>query len=678
MNLHWTTREDPGTGTLWLGLDQRGRHLNLLSTPVLEELEYQLDAIQSHPPQALVIHSLKDSGFLAGADVAEFKGIRDHATAAGRIRRVHGLFDRIESLPCPTLALIHGVCLGGGLELALACRYRVAAEGSETRLGFPEVRLGIFPGYGGTWRSIRLLGPVPALNLMLRGRPVGAWQAQRIGLVDRVAPRRQLERTALELLRLAPVPHRASLGQRLLNGPPLRQILALSLVRRTERRVRPDQYPAPLALIRHWRINGANRCRLLDGEERTVPALLLGETAQNLIRVFELQERLKGHPDPEVSLPRRVHVIGAGVMGRDIAAWCALRGLQVTLEDVSMEALGRAVQRSTALFRTQLEEGRLVQAALDRLIPDPLGQGIESAELVIEAIVEELEAKQRLFQSVESRAPGTALLATNTSSIPLEQIGAGLKDRGRLIGLHFFNPVARMQLVEVVHGEDTRPASISQGLAVARALDRLPLRVRSHPGFLVNRVLMPYLIEAMGLLDEGVPAPLIDRAALRLGMPMGPLALADAVGLDICLAVAQRLGQALNAPQEIPARLRQMVEAGHMGVKVNHGFYRYHRGRPLTERIPSGIQAPSDLGERLLFRLLNECVACQREGLVDDGDLLDAGVIFGTGFAPHLGGPLRYIEQAGAAQMHERLESLERRYGSRFSPDPGWAHVSGG
>lgn len=677
INAHWRTRVDPRTETLWLGLDQVGRPLNLLSAPVLDELESQLDAIQSRPPPALVIHSLKDSGFLAGADVAEFTGIQNEETARAQIRRVHALFDRIESLPCPTLALIHGVCLGGGLELALACRYRVAADGPETRLGFPEVRLGIFPGYGGTWRSIRLLGPMRALTLMLRGRPISTREAERIGLVDRVAPRRQLERTALELLRLAPPPHRATLGQRLLNGPPLRQLLALSLERSTARRVHRGHYPAPFALIRHWRSNGANRCSLLDGEARTVPALLLGETTQNLIRVFELQERLKGLADPDAPPPRRVHVIGAGVMGGDIAAWCALRGLQVTLEDVSTEALGRAIQRARALFLAQLRADRLVRAAADRLIPDPRGQGVGSAELVIEAIVEDLGAKQRLFRAVESRVPGEALLATNTSSIPLEQIGAGLKDPGRLIGLHFFNPVARMQLVEVVHGEGTRPPSISRGLVVVRVLDRLPLPVRSRPGFLVNRVLMPYLLEAMDLLDEGVPATLIDRAALRLGMPMGPLALADSVGLDICLAVAERLAQALGTPGDIPTRLTQMVVAGQRGLKVGHGFYRYRGGRPLAEKLPRGAQAPPDLGERLLLRLLNECVACLREGLVTDGDLLDAGVIFGTGFAPYLGGPLHHIERGGGVRMRERLESLERRHGSHFRPDPGWGRWAG-
>ncbi|MGE5154483.1 MAG: 3-hydroxyacyl-CoA dehydrogenase NAD-binding domain-containing protein [Bdellovibrio bacteriovorus] len=676
MNDHWQSRLDPATDILWLGLDQKGRSINLLSAPVLDALETRLDEIQPSPPRALAIHSLKTSGFLAGADLGELAGIQDQESAARQIRRVHALLDRIESLPCPTLALIHGVCLGGGLELALACRYRIAADDPETRLGFPEVRLGIFPGYGGTYRAIRALGPLPALALMLQGRALTAREALRIGLVDRIAPRRQLERAAAELLARAPPPVRATLDQRLLNAPALRPILAAVLEHRTARKVIRDHYPAPFALIEHWRAHGANRRRLLDSEARSVPALLRSETARNLLRVFQLQERLKGLAEPRIPPPRRVHVIGAGTMGGDIAAWCALNGFWVTLEDVSQEQLGRALGRAQTLFRDRLREPRRVQAAADRLIPDPKGEGARSAELVIEAIVEDREAKARLFQRLEGRAPAGALLATNTSSIPLEQIGAGLSDPSRLIGLHFFNPVARMQLVEVVRGKATDPGALARGLSVVRALDRLPLPVQSRPGFLVNRVLMPYLLEAMDLLEEGVPAALIDGAAVRFGMPMGPLALADSVGLEICLAVAEGLGRCLTAPEEAPARLRRMVEAGLTGRKGGRGFYRYRRGRPLPEPVPRGARAPEDLAERLIFRLLNESVACLREGVVADPDLLDAGVIFGTGFAPHRGGPLHYIDQGGWERMGERLQTLERRHGGHFRPDRGWRRLA--
>ncbi len=679
MSGHWQIRLDASTRVLWLGLDVADRPIAVLSSEVLEELAQRLDEIQAgaaiDPPLGLVVYSRKESGFVAGADVAEFAQVAEPEQAEARIHQVHALFDRIESLPCPTLAMIHGVCVGGGLELALACRYRIASDDPTTRIGFPEVRLGIFPGFGGTWRALRTLGPLPAMDLMLTGRQIQAREAARLGLIDRLVPRRQLEPAALDLLREAPPPRRASAGQRLLNLWPLRQTLAARMRRETARKVRPDHYPAPFALIEHWRVAGADRERLLESEARQVPGLLLGETSRNLCRIFALQERLKGLADPGVARPRHLHVVGAGIMGGDIAAWAARCGLRVTLQDLSLDQLGRSLARAQTLFKDQLRDPRLVRAASDRLIPDPLGQGLRRADLVVEAIVEDLAAKQALFADLERQVGPEAALATNTSSFPLERIATGMVRPGRLIGLHFFNPVSRMQLVEAVHGPDTEPAMLARGLAAVRALDRLPLPVASRPGFLVNRVLMPYLLEAVDLLEEGVPAMLVDRAAVEFGMPMGPLALADSVGLDICLAVSEKLGQALTVPEETPARLRQMVESRLLGRKAGRGFYRYRAGQALPEPIPRGAHAPADLTERLVFRLLNESVACLREGLVADADLLDAGVVFGAGFAPHRGGPMHYIEQGGWARMRERLQSLQQEHGGHFRPDRGWSQL---
>jgi 3-hydroxyacyl-CoA dehydrogenase/enoyl-CoA hydratase/3-hydroxybutyryl-CoA epimerase len=597
MSGHWHTLWDESTRVVWLGLDVADRALNVLSAEVLDALEQRLDEIRgalADKSWSLAIHSLKESGFIAGADLGEFDSLADVDQGARQIRRVHALLDRIESLPCPTLALIHGICLGGGLELALACRYRIASDDPATRIGFPEVRLGIFPGYGGTWRALRILGPVPAMGLMLTGRQVRAREAERLGLIDRVVPRRQLEAAALDLLREAPRPRHAPASQRLLNRWPLRQAMAARMRREAALKVRPEHYPAPFALIDHWRASGGDRSRLLESEARRVPELLLGETSRNLRRVFQLQERLKGlaRPGSDPWRPRHVHVVGAGVMGGDIAAWAARSGLRVTLQDLSLEQLGRTVARAQGLFQEQLRDPRLVRAACDRLIPDPRGDGLRRADLVIEAIVEDLEAKQRLFAELERAAGPETLLATNTSSIPLEAIGAGMARPERLIGLHFFNPVVRMQLVEVVHGPTTEPRMVARGLAAVRALDRLPLPVQSRPGFLVNRVLMPYLLEAVDLLEEGVAAAHIDRAAVDFGMPMGPLALADSVGLDICLAVAEKLGAALTAPEETPARLRRLVESRHLGRKSGQGFYRYRRGQALPEPIPRGAGPP--------------------------------------------------------------------------------------
>lgn len=681
MSGHWQLREADARGLMWLGLDHQGHSANLLSMEVIEELEQQIDRVERHmdrsPVVGLVVHSLKETGFIAGADVSEFDALTDKEAGAHHIQRVHALFERIERLPCPTVALIDGFCLGGGLELALACSYRIATDAPGTRIGFPEVRLGLFPGYGGTWRAIRTLGPVAALQLMLTGRTLSGREARSRGLVDRVVPRRQLEAAASALLWERPQPRRASWRKGLLNRQPLRSVVAGQLARRTGAKVMREHYPAPFALIDHWRDSGGSRRRLLDGEARRVPELLESESSRNLRRVFGLQERLKGLAS-DAERPHRVQVIGAGVMGADIAAWCALQGLQVGLQDVSRDQLGRAMQRANALFRRRLRDRRLIRDAWDRLVPDPGGHGLAGTDLVIEAVGEDLALKQRIFAELETRVGADTLLATNTSSIPLEEIGEGLRHPERLVGLHFFNPVARMQLVEVVHGRGTDEASVLRAIAAVRAIDRLPLPVRSSPGFLVNRVLMPYLLEAVDLLDEGVPAALIDRAAVGFGMPMGPLALADSVGLDICLAVSDSLGHHLTAAEDTPERLREMVTQGLMGRKGGQGFYRYKDGRPAKEPPPRGYEAPPDLRERLIFRLLNECVACLREGVVEDADLLDAGVVFGTGFAPHTGGPTHYIDQGGWERMRDRLASLQRSHGGHFRPDRGWSlHPAG-
>jgi 3-hydroxyacyl-CoA dehydrogenase/enoyl-CoA hydratase/3-hydroxybutyryl-CoA epimerase len=331
--------------------------------------------------------------------------------------------------------------------------------------------------------------------------------------------------------------------------------------------------------------------------------------------------------------------------------------------------MGRAHQ----LFKRKLRTPRLVMQAMDRLTPDPRGYGIPRADVAIEAIFEDLEAKQRLFRELESKLRPDALMASNTSSIPLEQIAEGLQSPQRLIGLHFFNPVAKMQLVEVVHGEQTDSALVDHGAAFCRSINRLPLPVRSSPGFLVNRILMPYLLEAMSLLDEGVPAPAVDRAAVDFGMPMGPVELADAVGLDICLAVAKKLAPLFDLT--IPTKLEQLVNEKQLGKKTGQGFYRYQKGRLQREKIPGSYQPPADLADRMIFRLLNESVACLREGVVEDADLLDAGIIFGTGYAPFRGGPMHTIYSGGLEQQRHRLEALERRHGGKFHPDSGWTHL---
>jgi 3-hydroxyacyl-CoA dehydrogenase/enoyl-CoA hydratase/3-hydroxybutyryl-CoA epimerase len=421
-----------------------------------------------------------------------------------------------------------------------------------------------------------------------------------------------------------------------------RRYIAASARKRVAKRARPDQYPAPYAIIDLWERFDGEPLAAPAGDPASIESLFATPTAPNLIRVFHLQERLKSLGKETVAGVARVHVVGAGTMGGDIAAWCALRGLTVTLQDQNAQRIAPAMKRAAKLAAERLKDPRRVRDALDRLIPDVRGDGIPQADVIIEAIFEDADAKRALFADVEARARPQAILATNTSSIPLETIATALRAPSRLIGLHFFNPVAKMMLVEVVAGRDSDPAIVARGAAFVRAIDKLPLPVKSAPGFLVNRVLAPYLMTAMRCVDEGLAPEAIDEAAVAFGMPMGPIELADSVGLDICLAV----GRMLDAQAQPPRALAAHVAAGELGKKTGRGFYAWVNGRA-QKQAPANV--PAGLGRRLVDPLVAEAKSALAEGIVDDADLVDAGAIFGAGFAPFRGGPMHYARSLEAA-----------------------------
>ena len=667
---HWNTEIDD-QGIAWLAFDKADSATNVLSEEVLEQLNTELISIASHHPIGMVLYSAKRSGFIAGADVKSFIGMSDSGEAESLMLKAHDIFNRAEALPFPTVAMIKGFCLGGGTELALAFNYRVACDDPGTRIGLPEVKLGIFPGFGGTVRSIRRMGPMAAMGMMLSGRVLRGRAAKKTGLVDALVPERHLRRAARQLIIEKPAEFAPPWTARLAGHWLLRPLMSYILNRQVSKKVRMDHYPAPFALINHWAEYAAEPVEMYASEAREVSRLLTGETAQNLIRVFTLQDDLKALGRKSEFHADRVHVIGGGVMGGDIAAWCALRGLTVSLQDMSIESLGKAIKRANTLFKRRLRDPRLVQAAMDRLIADPRGSGLRQADVIIEAIFENTEAKQNLYRGIEPIIKPNAILATNTSSIPLDELSTCLQRPERLIGLHFFNPVPMMQLVEIVTAENTDQSIADDGAAFIRQIDRLPLPVRSTPGFLVN--LMPYLIEAVILESEGVPAILIDEAAVEFGMPMGPIELADTVGLDICLSVAQNLSQTLDIT--VPEPLRAMVDAGTLGKKTGSGFYQYKKGKAQKPRAGSSPVDKDSITQRLILRLLNESIACLREGVVTSEDLLDAGIIFGTGFAPFRGGPMHYIHQAGVEEVSQSLKSMKNRYGERFEADSGWVEL---
>ena len=667
-------------GVAWLLFDRAGTSANTLSAEVIEELDSVLAAVEQDRPQALVIRSAKPSGFIAGADVNAFRGASDPQQVEVEIGRAHRVTDRLENLGMPTIAVVHGFCLGGGFEIALACKYRIAID--DARFGFPEVMLGLHPGLGGTVRFTRLINPMQAMTLMLTGRTIDARRAKALGAVDAVTQERHVSNAVKDAVsgKLA----RAKTGplSSFLSAGPVRSFLATRMRKEAAKSAPLEHYPAPYALIDLWEEHGGDRRAMLSAEQVSFAKLMVTATAQNLIRVFFLREQMKKLADGDSGI-KHVHVIGAGAMGGDIAAWCAHRGLRATLSDMKAEPIGGAIKRAAELYGKIIRKRIDQRDALDRLVPDMDGEGVRNADLVIEAVPERLELKQKVYAGIEPRMKAGAILATNTSSIPLQDLRTTLKAPERLVGIHFFNPVSRMQLVEVVSHDGSDASVLAATRAFVGQIDRLPLPVKSAPGFLVNRALTPYMLEAMVMLDEKISKEVIDEAAEKFGMPMGPIELADTVGLDICLAVGDslraKLGEALPPA---PDWLRQKVEAGELGRKTGKGFYVWKDGKaqkskPAGEAMLSGTgQATSapqaELADRLILPMVNVCVACLREGIVDDADVVDGAMIFGTGFAPFRGGPLNYARTRGKDDVVAALRALAQKYGDRFAPDEGW------
>ncbi len=648
---HWRLESDIDDVT-WLTIDRSGESVNSLSRELLQELEIIVGHLEARPPRGLVLQSGKDASFIVGADVREFDIVKNAQEATDFIRQVHQLFNRIESLPFPTVAAIEGHCLGGGLELALACDYRVARDVDHTRLGFPEVQLGVYPGFGGSARATALIGGRKALPMMLSGRMLRARQARSLGLLDLLVGRHQELRWAARRAVLSNRrARRAGVLTRLSDTNPARKLLAGFMRKQVSKKANPLHYPAPFELIDAWENHGNNPTGMMEQEALRVGQLITGETSVNLRRVFWLMERLKrqgGNCDVDF---RRVHVIGAGVMGGDIAAWCACQGLEVTLQDREMKYIKPALQRAEKLFRHKLKTADRIAGAKSRLRADVEGKGVARADVIIEAVFEDIDAKRSIFREVGQRAKPSALLATNTSAIPLSELNQVLDAPERLIGLHFFNPVAKMPLIEVVHDAASEEAAMAQGAAFCRRINRFPLPVKSSPGFLVNRVLAPYMLKALQLHRErDLPIEALDQAATDFGMPMGPVELADTVGLDVGLSVMTLLNDDASGSQAAEL-IESYIDKGWLGKKTGRGFYVWKKGKPQKKKhSPNGINLNS-LGQELMSAYLDECERCLVDEIAQDADMIDAGMIFGTGFAPFRGGPLHYLKQADARDL---------------------------
>jgi 3-hydroxyacyl-CoA dehydrogenase/enoyl-CoA hydratase/3-hydroxybutyryl-CoA epimerase len=631
-HFYWETDQD---GLAWLTFDKQGESTNTFSKEALNQLSAVLDEIRQASPKGLIIRSAKEN-FIAGADVAEFTRFQSPAEALAFVRLGWDVLQKLRDLPFPTTAMVNGFCMGGGVELALACKYRVALDDPKTRFALPEVMLGIMPAWHGVQWLPKLVGPAAAFDMILTGKALDAKRARRIGLVDQAVPLRILENTArivtLEAKPRKPLP----LLQKLFLT--FRSLFASQARKQVARKARKEHYPAPYAILELWRKYDGDPFAAQNDPEASINTLFAHPTTANLIRIFFLQERLKEQGKGIEFKARHVHVIGAGVMGGDIAAVCAMRGLTVTLQDTSPERLAPAIKRSAELFQKRLREPRRVRDAFDRLIPDVSGRGAAQADVIIEAIFENLEAKRSLFASLEKIARPGAILASNTSSLKLADIATALKDPSRLVGIHFFNPVPLLQLVEIVSGEKTNPEIARKAAAFVRQIDKLPLPVKDAPGFLVNRVLGPYMQNAFRMIEEGVKPETLDKAMESFGMPMGPAELADTVGLDICLAAGKELAKGAT---HVPEFLSQKVSLGQLGKKSGQGIYKWVDGKAVKGQADAVDQR---LIDALVEPYVHEAESAVKEGIVADAELADAGLIFGTGFAPFRGGPLHYLK----------------------------------
>jgi 3-hydroxyacyl-CoA dehydrogenase / enoyl-CoA hydratase / 3-hydroxybutyryl-CoA epimerase len=693
-------------GSAFLKIDAPGQTHNMLSRPMLADLDAAFDAVSAEARlPLLVIRSGKPSGFLAGADLHGFLEIKDAAEAESLSHQGQRLFDKLAALPMPTLAGIHGPCLGGGLELALACDYRLVLDNPKTQLGLPEVSLGLLPGWGGTQRLPRVVGLRRALEMILEGKRLGAGDALRCGLAD-VAPANEAElRSQLAYLGIRAIQQ----GKRPLKGLPLRtwgqrfaESTALGrglLFTATERVLRnriPDDMPAPAEAIQAVRVGlKEGMAAGLAYERAAAGRLAVSPACRNLISLWLRGEKARKLPDdlraaaaPEV---RNVGVVGAGVMGAGIAQLAAIRGARVVVREINQAALDAGLKRIKDLFDKAVQRGVLSEREADKRFAAVRGTtawvGFDEADVVVEAASEDLDAKRGVFRELDGRTRPTTVLATNTSSLRVGSLEEGLTHPERVGGMHFFNPVHKMPLVEVVRADATNERTVATLMQWAIGLGKTPVLVRDSPGFVVNRILTPYLAEATTLVVEGMKITEIDHVMKRYGMPMGPLELLDQIGLDVAAHVARSMGPLLGERFGDNTAFEKMRANGWLGQKSGRGFYK-HRGRARTpnrlaenllrvetagegaavsQGMPPEVRAV-EARERLVLLMVNEAAVVLGEGLAETAEMIDLAMVLGTGWAPHRGGPLRYADERGLGNVVEGIESLAARHGRRFTP----------
>lgn len=676
-----------------LTFDLPGKKVNIFNQAVLAELASLITELaQRRDIGCLILLSGKPGCFIAGADVEEIAGVTDPNQALAGIRAGQELFSAWGQLPFPTVAAVDGLCLGGGVEIALASTFRLVSDGSASRFGLPEVKLGIVPAWGGCTRLPRLVGLPGALDVLLTGKNIYPKKALKIGLVDGLIPQatflHQVREFASRHLDSKKRPsERTDFKELLLERNPLGRKLVFDQARKKTLEQSEGHYPAPLRIIEVVRIGIEDGVQAgLEAEQRAASELAVGAVSKNLIHVFQLMEGVKKAENRPPGTPHpvtRAAVLGAGVMGGGIAQLIADKmGISVRLKDIGTEALASGMQHASSLFARQVKKRRLRpdQAARKMALIQPTltYDGFDRCDLLIEAIIENLGIKQKVFAEVEKEMAAGAVLASNTSSLSIDLIGNEATQRGQVVGMHFFNPVDRMPLVEVIAGEASDPDAVRTVYDLALKLGKTPVVVRDAPGFLVNRLLMFYSSEALWLLDEGYSIEDVDRAMKDWGMPLGPLALTDDVGIDVAVKVAHILGEAFGDRMPTPEWLDKAGEPGRLGSKTGLGFYRYdghkrtepdreiYRILGLTPRVQD--PDPAQIAERLVLPMVNEAARCLSEGVVRDPASLDLAMIMGTGFPPFRGGLCRWADAQGLSPLVDLLEEFAESIGPRFKP----------
>lgn len=673
--------------------------VNLLSSDVMQRLDVFLTEIRkSDRTRAVLLLSKKKDVFIAGADIKEIEGITKSDEGEEKARAGQKVLDKLEDLPIPTIAVIDGVALGGGCELALACRYRVATFNDKVKIGLPEVNLGILPGFGGTYRLPRLIGLSQGLSIILAGKVISGKDALRVGLFDRLFPSVGLDKSvrqfAAEILQKeAGRPRRRKKKKWMedfLDESVLGNALVFSQARKNILKQTKGFYPAPLRALetvqKTYRMSSRDKAMAI--EAKTFGELAVGSISKNLIQVFYLSEKFKKlmPPGGETVKPKeitRCGVVGAGVMGGGIAQLLSYNNITVRLKDINFDAVAKGFQSAAKVFQQAVKRRKLTKAQAQVKMAKISGtiddSGFKNVDAVIEAVVENLDIKKKVFQHLDTVVPPQAILCTNTSALPVMEIAKVTRDPSRVIGFHFFNPVHRMPLIEIVKTDLTSLETIVTTLHLAKRLGKTPILVKDAPGFLVNRILLIYINEAGRLLEEGMPIDVVDKMMTDFGMPMGPFLLSDEVGLDVGVKVLHILQEGLGERFKPVQIFEAIYQLGLLGKKTGKGFYT-HQGRPLPNRkIYNSLQRKlvgqltmdeyRSCRNRMLFMMINEAARCLEDGIIDGPDTVDVGMIMGTGFPPFRGGLLRYADSLGIENIVKILERYREKFNSdRFTP----------